>query len=59
MQVCTCARPELLLLLPGDAGRGPIRAAGSLGAVSAVIEGPEGPRAVGRWRGPSGSWTLA
>lgn len=45
--------------LPGDAGRGPVGTAGSLRAVSGVVEGPQGSWAVWWWRGPSGSWALA
>lgn len=45
--------------LPGDARRGPVGAAGSLRAVSTVIEGPQGSWAVWWWRGPSGARPLA
>lgn len=45
--------------LPGDARRGPVRAARGLRAVSTIIEGPQGSWAVWWWWSPSGSWALA
>lgn len=47
------------LHLPGDARRSPVRAAGSLRAVSTVIEGPQRTWTVWWWRGSPGSRTLA
>lgn len=56
MLLCWIIREKCL---PGDARGSPVRAAGSLRAVSTVIKGPQGSWAVWWWRGPSGGRALA